>query len=324
MSYYESIGLTREPFSTSPDPSFFFLSREHKAALCRLQISIRLRRGMSVILGDVGTGKTTLSRKLSQALRDDSGGVQLHMILNPYFKNEVEFLERLCMLFRLELPGGSSTLDYIEAIERHLFHVGVEKNITIVLLIDEAQILPNFVFEILRILLNYETNEYKILQLILLGQMELLPRIREMHNFWDRIAMRYILHPLDEGEVRDMLDYRLRQAGYGSAMPLFTNEAVHRIYDFTKGYLRKLTLLCHDCVEYLVMHEKRVIDEVVVASVIENGFPDEFGFDWSPLWNPDKVQATGDKQGELAARQRLVLRGTAPGASRLRVVGQGI
>ena len=325
MSYYEILGLTREPFSTSPDPSFFFLSREHKAALCRLQISIKLRRGMSVILGDVGTGKTTLSRRLSQELRDDRENVHLHMILNPYFKNETEFLERLCLLFHIDVPPESTRLDYMEAVERYLFHVGVEQNRTIVLLIDEAQILPDFVLETLRILLNYETNEYKILQLILLGQMELLPRIRDTHNFWDRIALRYILHPLGEEEVRDMLDFRLRQAGYNSAMPLFTNEAVHRIYDFTKGYLRKLTLLCHNCVEYLVMYEKRLIDEDIVDEVIRTDFSEEFGFNWDPVWNPDKVTGVG-VQGAVSAdatvkSRRLVLGGATAGAPRLKVVG---
>ena len=85
MSYYKILGLEKEPFSTSPDPNFFFRSEEHKAALCRLQVTIKLRRGLSVILGDVGTGKTTLSRKLARELSNDDQ-VTFHMILNPYFQ----------------------------------------------------------------------------------------------------------------------------------------------------------------------------------------------------------------------------------------------
>ena len=100
MSYFHVLGLEKEPFSTSPDPSFFFLSREHKAALCRLQIAVTLKRGMSVILGDVGTGKTTLSRRLSQALSDNDD-VLFHMILNPYFRSEKQFLAKLARLFHL-------------------------------------------------------------------------------------------------------------------------------------------------------------------------------------------------------------------------------
>ena len=105
MSYYRVLGLEREPFSTSPDPAFFFLSKEHKAAFCRLQIAISLRRGLSVLLGDVGTGKTTLSRKLSRALIQDSG-VSFNMILNPYFKTEKQFLSRLARPPRPHLVVG--------------------------------------------------------------------------------------------------------------------------------------------------------------------------------------------------------------------------
>jgi general secretion pathway protein A len=269
MSYYEALGLDREPFSTSPDPDFFFLSREHKAALCRLQIAISLKRGMSVILGDVGMGKTTLSRKLSQALSADED-VCFHMILNPLFKSEKQFLARLAQIFHLELPARATGLDYMESIERFLFHKGVEEGKTIVLLIDEAQILPKFVLEILRILLNYETNEYKILQLILIGQMELLPVISGMENFWDRISLRYVLNPLGEEEVRELVDFRLRQAGFRGETPLFTPEAIRDIWEHTRGYPRKLSLCCHNALEALVMFDRSTVDREIVGRVIDD------------------------------------------------------
>lgn len=268
MSYYKVIGLEKEPFSTSPDPAFFFLSREHKAAFCRLQVAITLKRGLSVILGDVGTGKTTLSRKLSRALNDEPD-VCFHMILNPYFKTEKQFLSRVAALFHLELPSRATGLDYIEAVERFLFQRGVEEQKTVVLLIDEAQILPDFVLETLRILLNYETNEYKILQLVLVGQMELLPRISRMTNFWDRIALKYVLNPLGQDEIREVIDFRLRQAGYKGAAPLFTNEAIRLIWDHTQGYPRKLSLLCHNALESLIMYDKKIVDEEIVGKIID-------------------------------------------------------
>ena len=267
MSYYSVLGMDREPFSTSPDPSFFYLSKEHKAALCRLQIAIALKRGLSVILGDVGTGKTTLSRKLSQLLRDDDD-VSFHMILNPYFKTEKQFFSRLAQLFHVDMPSRATALDCMEAVERFLFRAGVEEQKTVVLLVDEAQILPNFVLETLRILLNYETNEFKILQLVLLGQMELLPRISRMQNFWDRIALKYVLNPLGEDEMRDMVDFRLRQAGYKAEVPLFSEEAIKLIWEHTQGYPRKLALLCHNCLESLVMHDKMVVSGEVAGEVI--------------------------------------------------------
>src|SRR5210317_1546969 len=123
MSYYKLLGLNREPFSTSPDPAFFFLSREHKAAFYRLQVAITLKRGLSVIIGDVGTGKTTLSRKLSQVLNADNS-VIFRMILNPYFKTERQFLSKLASLFHIDVPARATGLDLIESIERYLFRVG--------------------------------------------------------------------------------------------------------------------------------------------------------------------------------------------------------
>lgn len=268
MSYFKLLGLRTEPFSTSPDPAFFFLSREHKAAFCRVQIAITLRRGLTVILGDVGTGKTTLSRKLAQALNSERN-VRLHMILNPYFKSEEQFLIRLAKQFRVELPPQPTTLDCMEAIERFLFKTGVEEQQTIVLLIDEAQILPDFVLETLRVLLNYETNEYKILQLVLLAQLELLPRISRMPNFWDRIALKYVINPLGRDEVKALIDYRLRQAGYSRRKPLFTDEAVDLVWQYTQGYPRKLSLICHNCLENLVMYDKKRVDAKLLGRLID-------------------------------------------------------
>jgi general secretion pathway protein A len=267
MSYFKLLGLEKEPFSTSPDPSFLYLSKGHKAALCRLQIAIALRRGLCVVMGDVGTGKTTLSRKLATVLRDEPH-VRFHMILNPYFENQTQFLARLASVLRLDLPARAIGPDYMEAIERYLFQYGVEEDRTVVLLIDEAQILPDFVLETLRILLNYETNEYKMLQLVLVGQMELLPRLSRMENFWDRIAMKYVLNPLDMEEVRDMIAFRLGQAGYRGEGPLFTDSAIQRIWEHTQGYPRKLAQLCHNALEALIMYDRTLVDEALVQTLI--------------------------------------------------------
>ncbi len=271
MSYYRLLGFDKEPFSTSPDPSFFYFSREHKAALYRLQISIALRRGLSVVLGDVGVGKTTLSRKLSQELRADDN-IDFHMILNPYFKTDKQFLIRLCHIFHIDMPEKATGMAYMDAIERYLFRRGVEERRVIVLLIDESQVLPDFVLEILRILLNYETNEYKILQLVLMGQLELLPRIRAIGNFWDRIALKYVINPLGEEEMRELINFRIKQAGYkgGEADKLFTDDALSLIWQYTQGFPRKLTLVCHDALVNLFMEEKSIVDVGVVQSVIDN------------------------------------------------------
>jgi general secretion pathway protein A len=268
MSYYQILGLEKEPFSTSPDPDFFYQSREHQAALTRLMIEIRLRRGLSIILGDVGTGKTTLSRKLFQMLKERPD-MLFFMILDPTYDSEAVFLESLVRTFHIELGRAQpSLLDMKDAIKQFLFQKGVQENKVIILLIDEAQKLNTPTLEILRVLLNYETNEFKLLQLVLLAQLELLPKIREMKNLVDRVAMKYIINPLDDTETREMIDFRVRQAGYNSGIPLFQDEAIAEIYQATQGYPRRISMLCHNTLKTLVMENKPVVDREIVRKVM--------------------------------------------------------
>jgi len=268
MSYYQILGLDKEPFSTSPDPAFFYESVSHKAALYRLQVPIKLKRGMSLILGDVGVGKTTLSRRLFQILRREEN-VSSHLMLNPVYETESEFLTALLKLFRIAPPSGAlSVVESLEVIERFLFEKGVKENQTVVLLIDEAQRLSPASLELLRTLLNYETNEYKLLQLVLMAQLELLPRIRKMKNFWDRICLRYVLHPLNKSDTKEMITFRLCQAGYSSRKELFTLKAVQEIYQYTQGYPRRITTICHDALEQLVLSGQEDVDEEVIRALI--------------------------------------------------------
>lgn len=266
MSYYKILGLDREPFSTSPDPQFFYHSASHETALKRLEISIRLRRGLCLILGDVGTGKTTLCRTLVQNFKDENNYI-FHLILDPSYKSEFQFLLSLVKMFDIE-PAFKSTLDFKEALEKYLFQKGVEENKTIILLIDEAQKITQENLEVLRTLLNYETNEYKLLQLVIMAQVELLPRIKRIRNFMDRVALKYTINPLDELETKQIIDFRLKQAGFNGQNSLFSEEAIKVIYDYTQGYPRKISMLCHDAIETIVMKDLPVVGKEVVDELI--------------------------------------------------------
>jgi len=266
MSYFKVLGLEKEPFSTSPDPEFFYHSTSHDTALKRLEIAIRLRRGLCLILGDVGTGKTTLSRTLLNTFKDENDFI-FHMILDPNFKSEFQFLLSLVKMFDI-VPAFKSTLDFKEALEKYLFQKGVDENKTIVLLIDEAQKITPENLEVLRTLLNYETNEYKLLQLVIMAQVELLPRIRRIRNFMDRIALKYTINPLDEFETKEMIEFRLRKAGYNNQNSLFTDEAIRLIYQHTQGYPRRIAMLCHDALETAVMKEHLEINADIINKLM--------------------------------------------------------
>lgn len=271
MSYYKILGFEKEPFSTSPDPHYFYLSREHEQALTNTLIELRLRRGLSVILGDIGTGKTTLSRKLIQELKARRD-VIFNIVLDPTFENEHVFLRSLARNFQIPFDdsSGSDSLDVRDALERFLFQKGVTENKSVVLIIDEAQKLSNRSLEALRVLLNYETNEYKLLQLVLLGQTELHEKIISVPNFFDRISFKYMLNPLSLKETEEMINFRIRKAGYKAKMHLFLRDAIAEIHQATQGYPRRITMLCHKALKELVMRNKSVINAGVIEDIVQN------------------------------------------------------
>jgi general secretion pathway protein A len=269
MSYFKVLGFEKEPFSTSPDPDFFYLSKEHESALANILIELRLKRGLSVILGDVGTGKTTLSRKLIQELKDRPDFI-FHIILDPSFESEEAFLNSLVKNFEITInsdtPAGIVALR--EGLERFLFQKGVTENKTVTLIIDEAQKLNESSLEVLRVLLNYETNEFKLIQLVLLGQLELHAKITNIANFFDRISFKYTLNPLDFAETKEMIEFRLKQAGYSANMHLFLDDAIKEVHQYTRGYPRRITMFCHRALKTLVLKNKFVIDAALIQEII--------------------------------------------------------
>ncbi len=266
MSYYKILGLEEEPFSTSPDPDFFYESAGHKEALLRLEISLNLKRGLSLILGDVGTGKTTLARKLFATFSDKTK-YYFSMILDPASRSELDFHVSVADAFEIK-PEVLTVRGYKKAMERHLFQRGLDENKTVILLVDEAQKLNDSAIEVLRTLLNYETNKFKLLQLVLLGQTELLPQLKEINNFWERIALKYVINPLNEKEIKEMIEFRLRQAGYKHQMPLFNDDAISVIHDHTQGCPRRICHLCHDALEMLIIKNRPIVDRDVINELL--------------------------------------------------------
>lgn len=279
MDYFKILNLNREPFGNSPAPEFFFLSTEHVACLQQLELAIRLRRGLNVVMGDVGTGKTTLGRQLILRFtesEDDCNEFQTHLILDPNFSTPREFLSAVAMTFGL--PGvetAESEWQLKENIKKYLFQKGVDEKKTVVLIIDEGQKIPYFCREILREFLNYETNENKLLQIIIFAQNEFSQILKSHANFADRINQVYFLKPLNFSETKALIRFRLSRAGRPAEMPaLFTPLGLWAIYRATDGYPRRIITLCHQILLTLIIQNKMKAGWTIVRSASGRLMPD--------------------------------------------------
>lgn len=261
MDYFKILNLYKEPFSNSPEPEFFFQSTEHLACLQQLELAIRLRRGLNVVMGEVGTGKTTLCRQIILRFtesEEDRNGIETHLLLDPSFSNPREFLTTVAITFGMSgSSGDESEWQLKEYIKKYLFHKGVDENKTIVLIIDEGQKLPEFCLESLREFLNYETNEFKLLQIVIFAQNEFRQILKTHANFADRVNRYSFLKPLNFRETRSMIRFRLARGGRPSGMPeIFTLPGIWAVYLATGGYPRKIITLCHQILLALIIQNR--------------------------------------------------------------------
>jgi len=274
MDYFNILNLKKEPFSNSPDPKFFFQSRQHLDCLQKLELALRLRRGLNVIIGDVGTGKTTLCRQLIArfALNKE---IETHLILDPFFLDASEFLSTVSKMLKGRKPAKSlNDWQIKESIKQYLFRKGVDEKKTVILIIDEGQKIPVFCLEILREFLNYETNEYKLLQIVIFAQKEFEKTIDLHANFADRINLYHFLKPLGFRDTRLMIKFRLEQSiDPSKTYTFFTRPALWAIYWATGGYPRKIINLCHRCIMTMIIQNRSIVNFFLVRSCIQRVFP---------------------------------------------------
>ena len=266
MNLFESLGLKADPFTTSPNVNLFFPATEHKQCLEGLELAIRMRRGLSVIRGGIGVGKTTISRKLIHNFESDADVFDFYLILDPKFESELILLQHIIELFSIN-DTGESVQKCRNIIENYLLRVGVDQGKTLVLVVDEGQNLPEEMLDVFRTLLNFETDDYKLLQLIMFGQPEMGKMINKYPNFEDRISFDFEIGPLNLADTKGFIEYRLAKVG-AENQTWFSPKSIEKIYKNTHGFPRKITLVCHQVLMAMMGEEADVITEDLVMRVI--------------------------------------------------------
>ncbi|MBA4391622.1 MAG: peptidoglycan-binding protein [Syntrophus sp. (in: bacteria)] len=239
--YEEYFGLTKKPFSIVPDPRYVYMSTGHREALAHLLYGIKSDGGFVLLTGEVGTGKTTVCRRLLQMVPEDT---EVAFILNPKLTVE-ELLESICDEFGINYPEGNKSIKvFVTLINNYLLDVH-SRDRRAVLIIEEAQNLKQEVLEQVRLLTNLETNDHKLLQMIMLGQPELRDMLSQkgLRQLSQRITARYHLGPLTQEEVPEYVNFRLSAAGLVRGQ-LFPRPIFRRLYRLSKGVPRLINVLC--------------------------------------------------------------------------------
>ncbi|MBU0675292.1 MAG: AAA family ATPase [Proteobacteria bacterium] len=238
--YNKHFNLEEKPFSIAPDPRFLYMSEKHREALAHLLYGLKSDGGFILLTGEVGTGKTTVFRCLLDQLPE---GINLAFVFNPKLSSE-ELLATVCDELGIEYPATvTSSKLLVDAINRYLLKNHSEGRKT-VLVIDEAQNLTTDVLEQVRLLTNLETNQRKLLQIIMIGQPELRDLLSrpELRQLAQRITARYHLGPLSRREIGPYINHRLAVAGHRKK--IFSDRVISSIHDLTGGIPRLINVLC--------------------------------------------------------------------------------
>jgi general secretion pathway protein A len=237
--YLEFYGLKLAPFDITPNPRFLFHSHKHREAFNHLLYGIRERKGFVQLTGEVGAGKTTLCRALLEQLDENYSTA---LILNPVLSGD-ELMKAIATEYGLEVKG-KDRLETIATISDFLLRQTLAGRET-VLIVDEAQNLTEDLLEEVRLISNIETDDRKLLQIVLMGQPELRDRLNShrLRQLRQRITVRYHLNPLTRAEVGQYIRHRLALAGAGGT-PVFTPPAVWRVFRYSGGIPRLINAVC--------------------------------------------------------------------------------
>lgn len=277
--YKAFYGLSDNPFSIAPNPHYLFLSDRHREALAHLTYGLGETGGFVLLTGEVGTGKTTVSRCLLGQLPDHTDTA---FILNPSL-TELELLATLCDELKISYGENPTLKQLTDHLSRFLL-ANHEKGRNTVLIIDEAQHLRAEVLEQLRLLTNLETDTKKLLQVILIGQpeLQLLLKRQELRQLAQRITARYHLLPLNEDEIALYVLHRLQVAGRFE--PLFTRKAIKVLHKYSGGIPRLINLLCERALMAGYAQSKVPIDHHMVrqaaAEVLGEEEPQQHKYLW--------------------------------------------
>lgn len=274
--YEKFFGLSERPFDLTADPRFLFRAAGHREALSNLQYGISGQKGITVLLGEAGTGKTTLAHLAIQLLRERNG--QAVYLNNPTLTRS-EFYEHLSHGFELSPQAVLSKTRFLHELTM-LLTERRRDGVSYALIVDEAQSLPDELLEEVRLLANIETNTDKLLAVVLSGQPELGERLNRpsLRQLKQRIALRCVLMPLNLRETAAYIAKRVSIAG-GDSARIFTREAVEAVYAHARGIPRTISVICDNALVSAFALDRKLVDADIVVDVCRD-------FDFAPLSQP--------------------------------------
>jgi type II secretory pathway predicted ATPase ExeA len=262
--YLEHWDLQKSPFGNVPAHTAFYRSPQHEEALQRLLYVIEHRKGVAMLTGEVGCGKTTVIRALPDFL--GKGRYQFQTIANPALQ-PTDLVKAILLKLGGSAENGTKT-DLLDRLHQHLFQ-NAAKGISTVLAVDEAHVIGNQAsLDELRMLLNIQSEDEFLITLILLGQPPLLKNISELQPLNERISIKYNLEPLDLQSTLNYIVHRLKWAG--ASRGIFSREAVLTLYEFSEGLPLRINNLCDRCLLLGLMRQVHMVDSRIVLDAIED------------------------------------------------------